>query len=126
MVSHHWTSSISAVFNGVIFLSMPILTALAIRGWTRRWRQELPRWRSTLGLASMVVTLLSWFGLAFLALSVIMDLNAGSYSSDLGGLIALAVIAGTSLAFALRGASRIEALVAGLLMVAAWLTSVVS
>ena len=126
MVSHHWTSSISAVFNGVIFLSVPILTALAIRGWTRRWRQELPRWRSTLGLASMVVTLLSWFGLAFLALSVIMDLNAGSYSSDLGGLIALAVIAGTSLAFALRGASRIEALVAGLLMVAAWLTSVVS
>ncbi len=59
MVSHHWTSSISAVFNGVIFLSVPILTALAIRGWTRRWRQELPRWRSTLGLASMVVTLLN-------------------------------------------------------------------
>jgi len=76
MVSHHWTSSISAVFNGVIFLSVPILTALAIRGWTRRWRQELPRWRSTLGLASMVVTLLSWFGLAFLALSVTIMLSA--------------------------------------------------
>ena len=94
MVSHHWTSSISAVFHGVIFLSVPILTALAIRGWTRRWRQELPRWRSTLGLASLVVTLLSWFGLAFLALSVIMDLNAGSYSSDLGGLIARGNISG--------------------------------
>src|SRR6266436_8251391 len=76
MVSHHWTSSIAAVFNGVIFLSMPILTALAIRRWTRRWRQELPRWRSTLGLASMVVTLLSWFGLAFLALSVTIMLSA--------------------------------------------------
>jgi len=126
MVSHHWTSSIAAVFNGVIFLSVPILTALAIRGWTRRWRQELPRWRSTLGLASMVVTLLTWFGLAILALLALMDVNTSFYSPDWVGPIALIAIAGTSLAFALRGASRIEAIVAGLFMAAAWLTSVVS
>jgi hypothetical protein len=74
----------------------------------------------------MVVTLLSWFGLAILALSALMDLNAGSYSPDWVGPIALVLIAGTALAFALRGASRIEAFVAGLLMVAAWMTSVVS
>src|SRR3989454_4655139 len=113
MVSHHWTSSIAAVLNGVIFLSVPILTALAIRGWTRRWR-------STLGLASMVVTLLTWFGLAILALLALTDVNTSFYSTDWVGPIALIAIAGTSLAFALRGASRIEAIVAGLFMAAAW------
>src|SRR5260370_12144851 len=111
MVSQHGISSIAAVLNGVSFLSVQILRALAIRGWTRRWRQELPRWRSTLGLASMVVTLLTWFGLAILALLALMDVNTSFYSPDWVDPIALIAIAGTSLAFALRGASRIKPIV---------------
>jgi hypothetical protein len=114
------------ILAGVTFVAVPCLTILAYRGWTKRLRHELPRWRSALGLASLVVTLLSWFCLAILALSALMDLNAGSSTPDWVGPIALVLIVGTSLAFALKGASRIEAIVAGLLMVAAWMTSVVS
>jgi len=51
--------------------------------------------------------------------------NTGFFSVDWIPPIALLVLTGTSLAFALRGASRIEAIVAGLLMAAAWMTSVV-
>src|SRR2546428_13071926 len=115
--------------GGVAFVAVPGLAILAYRGWTQGLRQELPRWRSALGPASILVTFLSWFGLAILALSALMDLNANFFnffSPDWIPPIALLTVVGTSLAFALRGASRIEAIVAGLLMVAAWLTSVVS
>ena len=117
--------------EGVTFLAVPCLTVLAYRGWTKGLRQGLPRWRNALGMASIIVTFLSWFGLSMFALLALLDrmgLNANffSFSLDWMPAIALLALAGTSLAFALRGASRIEAIVAGLLMVAAWMTSVVS
>jgi hypothetical protein len=117
--------------EGISFLAVPCLTVLAYRGWTKGLRQGLPRWRNALGMASIVVTFLSWFGLSMFALFVLLDriglkTNFFSFSPDWMPAIALLVLAGTSLAFALKGASRIEAIVAGLLMVAAWMTSVVS
>ena len=114
------------ILGALTFVAVPSLAILAYRAWAKSLRHELPSWRSALGLASVVITLLSWFGLAVLALSALMDLNAGSYLLDSLGPIALVVIAGTTLGFALRGASRIEAIVAGLLMVAAWITSFVT
>lgn len=126
MVSHHWTSSIAAVLGTLPFLVIPILTLLALRGWAKRWRQELPLWRGALGLTSIVVTLLGWLILLLLPLADRIGLKTNFFSPDLVPPIAFLVLAGTCLGFALRGASRIEAIVAGLLMVAAWLTSVVS
>jgi hypothetical protein len=125
MVSHHWTSIIAAIFGAVAFLVVPILTFFALRGWAKRWRQELPRWRSALGLTSIVVTFLTWFSLAILALSERIGLNPSFISVDWVTPTVILVAAGTPLALALRGASRIEAIVAGLFMVAG-LTMVVS
>ena len=117
--------------EGVTFLAVPCLTVLAYRGWTKGLRQGLPRWRNALGMTSIVVTFLSWSGFSMFALLALLDRmginsNLFSFSPDWVTAIALLVLAGTSLAFALKGATRIEAIVAGLLMVAAWMTSVVS
>src|SRR5260370_30146624 len=109
--------------EGVTFLAVPCLTVLAYRGWTKGLRQGLPRWRNALGMTSIMVTFLSWFGLSMFALLALLDrmgLNANffSFSPDWMPAITLLVLAGTSLAFALRGASRIEEIWAGFLMVA--------
>jgi hypothetical protein len=63
--------------------------------------------------------------LAILPLLDRIGVNTGFFSADWNTPIALLVLVGTSLAFALRSASRAEAIVAGLLMVAAWMASVV-
>jgi hypothetical protein len=60
-------------------------------------------------MTSIVATLLSWFCLAILALSALMDIDAVSFSPDWMPFIALLALAGTSLAF-----------------VAAWIKSVVA
>ena|SRR5216684_2587596 len=113
MISHHWTSIIAAVLGSVPFLVVPVLTLLALRGWAKRWGQELPRWRGALGLTSIVVTLLGWLILLLLPLADRIGLKTNSFSPDWVPPIAFLVLAGTCLAFALRGASRIEAIVAG-------------
>jgi len=121
---------VNKILGVLIFVAVPCLAILAYRGWTKGLRHELPRWRNALGMTSIVVTFLSWFGLSMFALLVLLDriglnTNFFSFSPDWMPAIALLVLAGTSLAFALKGASRIEAIVAGLLMVAAWMASVV-
>jgi hypothetical protein len=101
------------------------LTVLAYRGWANRWRQVLPRWRSALGLTSIVVTFLTWLSLAVLALSERIGLNPSFISVDWTTPAVILVAAATPLALALRGTSRIEAIAAGLLLVVG-LTAVVS
>jgi hypothetical protein len=118
MIPHQGTSIIAADLGTVAFFVAPIFTLLALRGWAKRWRQELPRWRGALGLTSIVVTLLGWLILLLLPLADRMGPKTNSFSSDWVPPIAFLVLAGTCLAFALRGASRIEAIVAGLLMFA--------
>ena len=118
------------ILGVLTFVAVPCLAILAYRGWARSLRQELPHWRSALGLASIVVTFLSWSSLSMSALLVLLErigfnTNFFSFSPDWIPPIALLVLAGTSLAIALRGASRIEAIVAGLMMVVAWIMSVV-
>jgi prepilin signal peptidase PulO-like enzyme (type II secretory pathway) len=107
------------------FVAVPCLTVLAYRGWAKNSRQDLPRWRSVLGITSISVTFLNWFGCTILALSALVDFNI-PFSSDWVSPLALLVLLGTCLALALRGAPRLQAIVAGVLMVAVWLTSVVS
>jgi hypothetical protein len=107
-------------------VAIPFLTALAYRGWAKRGRQDLPHWRSSLGMASIVLTFVSWLILGGLALSVRIGINTSLFPPYWMAPIALLVFVGTCLGFAWRGTSRIEAIVAGLLMVTAWLMSVVS
>jgi hypothetical protein len=75
--------------------------------------------RSTLGMASIALTFVSWLSLGTLAVLVRMGINTNLFSADGMPRIALLVFFGTCFGFALRGTSRIEAILAGLLMVAA-------
>src|SRR5260370_24817149 len=126
MISHHWTAIIAAVLGSVPFLVVPVLTLLALRGWAKRWGQELPRWRGALGLTSIVVTLLGWLILLLLPLADRIGLKTNSFSLDWIPPIAFLELAGTCLAFELSAASSNEAIVAGLFIVASSLTIVQS
>jgi CubicO group peptidase (beta-lactamase class C family) len=120
---HHPAAILGLSLGGFTFVAVPGLVASAFWTWSRSLRQGLSRWRSILGLTSMAVSFLSWIGLAILAFSVLMNLNTDSFPSWIP-LIAVLTAAGPILACALTGASRIEGIVAGLFMVASWLTSV--
>jgi hypothetical protein len=103
---HNW---ISRTLGIVIFIAIPSLAILSYLNWTKGLRQKLPQWRSALGVTSIAITFLSWFGSAIL-------LSLGSLSDDWIWPLALLALAGTILAFTLRAASRIEAIAAGVLM----------
>lgn len=109
---------VSRTLGIVIFIAIPSLAILSYRGWTKGLRQKLPQWRSALGVTSIVITFVSWFGAAILLL-------LGSLSDKWELPLALLALAGTILAFTLKGASRIEAIAAGVLMFAG-ITFVVS
>jgi CubicO group peptidase (beta-lactamase class C family) len=123
---HHPAEIFGVALGGIAFVAVPCLVALACWTWSQGLRGQLPKWRSFLGLGSIVVIFVNWFGLAVLALSVLMSLDTGDFSPDWMHRIAFLTVAGTLLAFALRGTARIEAILAGVFMVAAWVTSLAS
>ena len=102
---------VSRTLGILIFIAIPSLAILSYRSWTKGLRQELTHWRSALGLTSILITFFSWGGTGTLLLR-------GSFSDNWIVLIALLSLTGTVLAFALRGASRIEAIAASFLMFA--------
>jgi cytochrome bd-type quinol oxidase subunit 2 len=109
---------VSKILGGVTFVAILCLTILAYRGWTGGLRQTLPHWRSALGVTSIALTFLCWSILAILFLADRSGVNS-HFSSDwwITAMTLLALL-GTCLAFALRGAPRIAAIAAGLLMFA--------
>ncbi len=109
--------------GGVAFVAVPCLIVLTYEKWTQGSRQQVPPWRSVVGLACMVGTFLSWLGLAVLTLSILMHPSTSLFSPEWIPRIALLTFTGTFFGFALRGASRMGAILTGLLMVTAWLTS---
>ena len=110
------------------FLTVLLLILLAYRGWAKRVRKDLPRWRSALGIASIAATFLNWLGFVVLALAVWLRMNVDFLDllpvdwTDINLLISAA---GTLTALALKGPSRVQAFLAGLLMTALWFTSIV-
>lgn len=109
--------------GGAAFVAAAFLIVLAYRSWTEGLRQDLPRWRSVLGVASILGTFLSWLALAILASLVLLHFNANLFPPYWITRMARLTLAGTCFALALGRASRIEAITAGLLMTTAWLTS---
>ncbi len=102
-----------------ITLAVPCFIVLAYRGWVKRLRSELPRWRSTLGAASLLGLLLSWLGLLIPALLI--SLFKVQRLPDLWWALAhLMLLAAIPLAFALKGPSRVKSLLAGLLLEVLW------
>ena len=115
-----WTDIFAFSLLGGSCLAVPLLTLLAYRGWVHRLRHKLPRWRSALGVTSIVATLLSWLLLINPLLAPLFRMK--SYPESLAEIVIPGVPAslllGLTLGFALRGSSRVQVLLAGLLMVA--------
>jgi len=109
-----------------VALAIPVLTVLAWRGWAKHVRKDLPHWRSVIGVISILITFLSW--LAFMGLFLLVGLDSRTVDNLveawLSAVLLMAFI-GISLAFALRGISRAQVILAGLLMVALWFASIV-
>jgi CubicO group peptidase (beta-lactamase class C family) len=122
---HHPIEILGFSLGGVVFVAAPCLVVMAYRTWTEGLRQDLSRWRSFVGLASIAGTFLSWLSLAVLASIVLMDFNISFFPPYWITRMACLTFVGALFAFVLRGSSRIGAILAGLLMATAWLTSVV-
>jgi hypothetical protein len=98
-------------------LAVPVLIVLAYRAWAKAVRSELPAWRNGLGLGSIVLLSVSW--LFFAALSILGSIRPGSthfFDLEWTATLFSCTEAAALLAIALRGASRIQAISAALLM----------
>src|SRR5258706_7706565 len=107
------------------FIAIPSFAVFAYRGWLKHVRQAQPRWRSILGLASILLTFIDWltFVLLIIALQTrIIIINPDDWST----VSVLIAILGASLGFALTGAARTQAIVAGSLMAAIWIIGFVT
>jgi hypothetical protein len=129
----HSSDMLSLAANAVIaiaLLTTPCLCILAYRTWTKSLRQTLSRTRSVLGLTSVLLTFLNW-----LALICIFALALAKFRSGFGAYIDMEIetnfeiweqisflllVVAVILGFALKKSARIQAVVAGTLMVAIW------
>ena len=95
-------------------VAVPCLTVLAYRSWAKRWKNELPRWRSFLGLVSMLTTSLGWLSFVGFFLAILSRINLDGERWLVFQLVTL--ILGILSAFALRNPSRAQLLLADLFM----------
>jgi len=104
-------------------LAIPCLTVLAYRGWAKRLRTELPRWRTILGLTSILMTILA--SLAFISFFLLIVLYRMNLNGDyLLILETVALTLGIPSAFALKSPSRPQILSADLFMILLLLATV--
>lgn len=71
-------------------------------------------------MASILLTFIDWLSLVFLSLTLLIGSPANFFTANWTAVNDLIAVLGTSLAFALKGASRIQAFVAGFLLVTVW------
>jgi hypothetical protein len=108
------------------FLAVPLLTILAYRRWITNLRVQLPRWRSTVGISSIILVSANWlFGVLLLLLLLINNHWTNFFDDAWLGDLILSGLAAALLAVALKGTARFYCVAAGLLMAAFWFTSIV-
>ena len=95
--------------------AVPCLTGMAYRSWAKRWKSELPRWRSSLGLVSIITTSLGWLAFVSFFLAVLSRINLDGEHWLIFQLVTL--ILGIPSAFTLRSPSRAQILLADLFMI---------
>ena len=94
------------------------LILVAYKGWARNLRKDLPGWRSAMGVTSISIALLNLLALVIPYLLAVMRLNTHVLTQDWIGAVSLFIGISFCLAFALRGASRVQILLADLLTAA--------
>ena len=103
------------------YLAIPCLTFVAYRGWAKHGRQDLPSWRSYLGVGSMALTLIVWLGTAYFGFSHYAHLPTDFLSDTwMVSNMFISVLAAVG-SLALKGRPRVSAFAAAPLMAAPWI-----
>ena len=104
-------------------VSAAILLFLAWMGWARKLRGELPAWRNALSFSALVLLSLNWVAVAVLEAPVFVNAGVTRPVALIQAMLTLSHPLGVVvvvLAFALRSVPRIQAVIAGLLMLLSW------
>ena len=104
----------------IVILAPLCLIVMAYRGWTKRKQSELPFWRNLLGVSSIVVSIISWFAFAYLVLALSTGNRADFVTGAWLAVIGLASLGAISSGLALKGGSRLFAVLAACLLSALW------
>lgn len=111
------------VVSLVGLVSVPILLFFAWRGWATGVRAELPPWRNGVCISALLLLSLNWVGAAVLEAPVFVR---PQISRPAGLLLAMFTLSHSldvvviMLALALRRVPRVQAVLAGLLMLVSW------
>jgi len=115
------SAAIRWVFLVMVILAPLCLIVFAYRGWAKRKQSELPSWRNLLGVTSIAVSVVSWFAFAYLVLA----LSTGNRTDFFTGAWLLAIGLASSgaigLGVALKGRSRLLAVLAACLLSILWI-----
>lgn len=107
----------------LVLLFVPILLFLAWRAWDTRVRLSMPCWRKGLAWTALLIIFLIWITACLLDIPELIRHNL-SLAADLKGMIYLLSkplnLTALLLALSLKGASRLEAIVAALLLLVCW------
>jgi hypothetical protein len=111
------------VLSLVGLVGVPILLFLACRGWIKGLRAELPPWRNALCVSALLLLLLNWLGAAVLEAPVFVNPRMPRSAGLMEVMLTLSHPLGIDmvvLAFAFRRGPRVQAVLAGFLMLASW------
>lgn len=116
MNRHELIEMLARIVALTAFVIIPCLCVNAYRGWVRRLRPILPPWRNFVGAGSIVLTLINWLGISYLAFAISTHRRT-DYLSVAGPLVVVLVSAvATVLSLALKGHPRVWAFIAAALM----------
>jgi len=111
------------VLSLVGLVAVPILLFLAWRGWTKGVRAELPPWRNGLCILALLLLSLNWLGAAVLEAPVFVNPQMSRSAGLMEAMLTLSHPLGVVVvvfAFALRRVPRIQAVLAGVLLLVSW------
>jgi hypothetical protein len=109
----------------VIPLLVPIFAVLAIRMLVKAKQFALSKWRIGLGLASIALTLLCWITIILLPTLERLGVSTNFFKVSWVDILMLLALLSMLLSVALKGKSRIYALLASSLIFCAWTISII-
>lgn len=110
----------------VALLAVPVLSTISFRIWANLIRADIPHWRRTVGMASIILTILSWvtFVTPILLHILRMDNALGeNWNSTWYEIVLLLIVAGLISALTLKRLPRMFQVTASLLMFVLWIAS---
>jgi hypothetical protein len=111
------------VVSFIGLIAVPILLVLAYRGWVKMVRAELSQWRNGLAFPAFLITFANWVAVAALELPSLINPSMPRSTVLNGDMLILSrslSLLAVVLSLALRRGPRIQALLAGLLMLLSW------